>query len=185
MQRNRSCAFASPRAGPRRVLDEPQHGRQRRAQLVADVGHKIAAHLAGGLGGAGVLEGQQHAALKRAGADPVGRVAPRGTMTIVGDLRGAGRQNLFDAVEHGGMAQHGDMVAVPGVAAEKGFGTGVQGGDAQVRADQQQRHRDRAQNCLDPCRGHGPRLSLPRRRRSARRGSRGSAGPDPRRRQRP
>jgi hypothetical protein len=47
IDRNRSRAAGSSFAAPRKRLDEPQNGGQRRAQLVADIGDEVAAHLLG------------------------------------------------------------------------------------------------------------------------------------------
>jgi hypothetical protein len=47
IDRNRSCAAGSSRAGPAQRLDEAQNGGQRRAQLVADIGDEVAAHFLG------------------------------------------------------------------------------------------------------------------------------------------
>jgi hypothetical protein len=47
IDRNRSCAAGSSFARAAQRLDEAQNGGQRRAQLVADIGDEIAAHLLG------------------------------------------------------------------------------------------------------------------------------------------
>ena len=135
---------------PLQRLDKAHERGQRRAQLVADIGHEIAAHLGGMFAFGQILETHERAAriagFHIAHMHLKAAVAP-GLRGLIGDLaRLTVAQGGLDRLEHIGLAQRGQempsLKPLPQMIARALIG----GDDAIIRADQNGGHRNTCQN---------------------------------------
>ena len=139
-------------------LDEAHQRRQRRAQLVADIGDEIAAHLLGLLVARAVLDRHRRADQPRR---PQGRDRHLAEHPPVGRAQGDDQPRPLLPGQHGvqrgihlGVAQHGDKGPPARHRAQKRLGRLVRADDARMAVHRQHGHRHAAQQRVQPLFDH-------------------------------